>query len=203
SMSVDCPHGTGPVRQITLPLVKPSDHLSTPFRFPFTFFLANFPACRSYLPFPPKSFHCVSYVKTGGYPHQSGPTNRSISELSSVPSLSSLALPPGVATGMKTPEKRARCIVPLLGVVSDGLWPREGFQLSLVTSHHSPVTNCLCYHSRLAPSGGGMGFEERLGEVRSGFERSFWVANVSELFERLSYYAAFASLARYLRSEEH
>jgi len=43
-----------------------------------------------------------------------------------------------------------------------------------------------------------MGFEERLAEVRTGFERSFWVANVSELFERLSYYAAFASLARYL-----
>src|SRR4051794_8596596 len=31
-----------------------------------------------------------------------------------------------------------------------------------------------------------------------GFERPFWVANISELFERLSYYAAFASLARYL-----
>ncbi|MEQ1472506.1 MAG: MFS transporter, partial [Candidatus Acidiferrum sp.] len=29
-------------------------------------------------------------------------------------------------------------------------------------------------------------------------ERPFWVANISELFERLSYYAAFASLARYL-----
>jgi dipeptide/tripeptide permease len=43
-----------------------------------------------------------------------------------------------------------------------------------------------------------MGFDERLAEVRTGFERSFWVANVSELFERLSYYAAFASLARYL-----
>ena len=43
-----------------------------------------------------------------------------------------------------------------------------------------------------------MGFEQRLEEVRTGFERSFWVANVSELFERLSYYAAFASLARYL-----
>jgi POT family proton-dependent oligopeptide transporter len=43
-----------------------------------------------------------------------------------------------------------------------------------------------------------MGFAERLGEIRTGFERSFWVANVSELFERLSYYAAFASLARYL-----
>ena len=43
-----------------------------------------------------------------------------------------------------------------------------------------------------------MGFDQRLAEVRTGFERSFWVANVSELFERLSYYAAFASLARYL-----
>src|ERR1700740_3261303 len=43
-----------------------------------------------------------------------------------------------------------------------------------------------------------MGFAHRLEEVRTGFERAFWVANVSELFERLSYYAAFASLARYL-----
>ena len=43
-----------------------------------------------------------------------------------------------------------------------------------------------------------MGFAQRLEEVRVGFEKSFWVANVSELFERLSYYAAFASLARYL-----
>jgi len=43
-----------------------------------------------------------------------------------------------------------------------------------------------------------MTFAQRLGEVRTGFERPFWVANVSELFERLSYYAAFASLARYL-----
>jgi len=43
-----------------------------------------------------------------------------------------------------------------------------------------------------------MGFGERVAEIRGGFERSFWVANVSELFERLSYYAAFASLARYL-----
>jgi proton-dependent oligopeptide transporter, POT family len=43
-----------------------------------------------------------------------------------------------------------------------------------------------------------MGFDQRVADVRTGFERSFWVANVSELFERLSYYAAFASLARYL-----
>ena len=40
-----------------------------------------------------------------------------------------------------------------------------------------------------------MGFDQRLQEVRTGFERPFWVANISELFERLSYYAAFASLA--------
>ena len=43
-----------------------------------------------------------------------------------------------------------------------------------------------------------MTFSERLQEIRTGFERPFWVANISELFERLSYYAAFASLARYL-----
>jgi dipeptide/tripeptide permease len=41
-------------------------------------------------------------------------------------------------------------------------------------------------------------FSERFHEIRTGFERPFWVANISELFERLSYYAAFASLARYL-----
>lgn len=43
-----------------------------------------------------------------------------------------------------------------------------------------------------------MSFGERLEEIRTGFDRPFWVANISELFERLSYYAAFASLARYL-----
>jgi dipeptide/tripeptide permease len=39
---------------------------------------------------------------------------------------------------------------------------------------------------------------ERLHEIRTGFERPFWVANISEIFERLSYYAVFAVLARYL-----
>jgi POT family proton-dependent oligopeptide transporter len=43
-----------------------------------------------------------------------------------------------------------------------------------------------------------MTFSERFREIRTGFERPFWVANISELFERLSYYAAFASLPRYL-----
>lgn len=43
-----------------------------------------------------------------------------------------------------------------------------------------------------------LSFAQRLREIQTGFERPFWVANVTELFERLSYYAAFASLARYL-----
>ena len=43
-----------------------------------------------------------------------------------------------------------------------------------------------------------MTFSERLQEIRTGFERPFWVANISEIFERLSYYGAFSSLALYL-----
>src|SRR5271154_1827597 len=43
-----------------------------------------------------------------------------------------------------------------------------------------------------------MSFGSRLHEIRDGFERPFWVANISEIFERLSYYAVFASLVRYL-----
>jgi POT family proton-dependent oligopeptide transporter len=43
-----------------------------------------------------------------------------------------------------------------------------------------------------------LSFGDRLREIRTGFDRPFWVANITELFERLSYYAAFASLARYL-----
>ena len=39
---------------------------------------------------------------------------------------------------------------------------------------------------------------QRWHDIRDGFERPFWVANISELFERLSYYAAFASMTRYL-----
>lgn len=46
-----------------------------------------------------------------------------------------------------------------------------------------------------------MSFAERLREIRTGFERPFWVANISEIFERLSYYGAFASLALYLQEK--
>jgi len=44
-----------------------------------------------------------------------------------------------------------------------------------------------------------MSFAQRLQDVRTGFERPFWVANISEIFERLAYYGSFASLANYLR----
>jgi POT family proton-dependent oligopeptide transporter len=43
-----------------------------------------------------------------------------------------------------------------------------------------------------------LSFSQRLQEIRDGFEPAFWVANVSEIFERLAYYGAFSSLANYL-----
>jgi proton-dependent oligopeptide transporter, POT family len=42
---------------------------------------------------------------------------------------------------------------------------------------------------------------QRLQEIRDGFERPFWVANISEIFERVSYYGAFSSLALYLQEK--
>ena len=43
-----------------------------------------------------------------------------------------------------------------------------------------------------------LSFSQRLKEIREGFEPAFWVANITEIFERLSYYGAFSSLANYL-----
>ncbi len=42
---------------------------------------------------------------------------------------------------------------------------------------------------------------QRLRDIRTGFEQPFWVANISEIFERLSYYGAFSSLALYLHGK--
>src|SRR3982074_904610 len=50
-------------------------------------------------------------------------------------------------------------------------------------------------------SGGVMSFGQRLQEIRDGFERPFWIANITEIFERLSYYGAFSSLALYLHEK--
>jgi proton-dependent oligopeptide transporter, POT family len=49
-----------------------------------------------------------------------------------------------------------------------------------------------------ASSATSLTFSQRLHDIRTGFERPFWVANTTEIFERLSYYAVFAVLARYL-----
>ncbi len=46
-----------------------------------------------------------------------------------------------------------------------------------------------------------MALPQRLQEIRDGFDRPFWVANISEIFERLSYYGAFSSLAIYLQEK--
>lgn len=43
-----------------------------------------------------------------------------------------------------------------------------------------------------------MSFDQRLREIRTGFEPPFWVANITELFERLAYYGTTAVLAIYL-----
>ena len=43
-----------------------------------------------------------------------------------------------------------------------------------------------------------MSVAQRLQEIREGFRPAFWVANVTELFERLSYYGIYAVLAIYL-----
>ena len=48
-----------------------------------------------------------------------------------------------------------------------------------------------------------MGFTQRLSEIRSGFEPAFWVANFTEIFERVAYYATTAVLAIYLTEQLH
>ena len=46
-------------------------------------------------------------------------------------------------------------------------------------------------------------FKDRLLEIRRGFEPAFWVANISELFERAAYYGQAAVLAIFLHEALH
>ena len=48
-----------------------------------------------------------------------------------------------------------------------------------------------------------MSVSQRLGEIRSGFEPAFWIANFTEIFERVAYYATTAVLAIYLSEQLH
>jgi dipeptide/tripeptide permease len=45
--------------------------------------------------------------------------------------------------------------------------------------------------------------QDRLLEIRRGFEPAFWVANITELFERVAYYAQAAVLAIFLHESLH
>ncbi len=46
-----------------------------------------------------------------------------------------------------------------------------------------------------------MSFGQRLKEIREGFELPFWVANFTEIFERVAYYGTTAVLAIYLSEQ--
>ena len=48
-----------------------------------------------------------------------------------------------------------------------------------------------------------MALAQRIEEIRSGFERPFWVANFTEIFERVAYYGTTAVLAIYLTEQLH
>ncbi len=48
-----------------------------------------------------------------------------------------------------------------------------------------------------------MPFAQRLDEIRAGFQPPFWVANFTEIFERVAYYATTAVLAIYLSEQLH
>ena len=48
-----------------------------------------------------------------------------------------------------------------------------------------------------------MRLKDRLSEIRRGFEPAFWVANVTELFERVAYYGQAAVLAIFLHESLH
>ncbi len=48
-----------------------------------------------------------------------------------------------------------------------------------------------------------MAFAQRIEEIRTGFERPFWVANFTEIFERVAYYGTTAVLAIYLTEQLH
>jgi len=48
-----------------------------------------------------------------------------------------------------------------------------------------------------------LAFAERLKEIRSGFQLPFWVANFTEIFERVAYYSTTAVLAIYLTEQLH
>src|SRR6202043_562945 len=72
--------------------------------------------------------------------------------------------------------------------------------LSLSKGHLALASGAAKTVSRIA-TGATLSFSQRFEEIRTGFERPFWIANITEIFERLAYYGAFASLALYLQEQ--
>jgi proton-dependent oligopeptide transporter, POT family len=61
-----------------------------------------------------------------------------------------------------------------------------------------------CLQGRRAPRGDWrVAFAQRFEEIRTGFEPAFWVANFTEIFERIAYYGTTAVLAVYLSEQLH
>jgi POT family proton-dependent oligopeptide transporter len=46
-----------------------------------------------------------------------------------------------------------------------------------------------------------LAFGQRIREIRTGFETAFWIANFTEIFERIAYYATTAVLAVYMSEQ--
>lgn len=53
------------------------------------------------------------------------------------------------------------------------------------------------------PEGKRLSFSQRIEEIRSGFEPAFWIANFTEIFERIAYYGTTAVLAIYMKEQLH
>jgi dipeptide/tripeptide permease len=57
--------------------------------------------------------------------------------------------------------------------------------------------------SESARRGERVDIAERFQEIRTGFERPFWIANFTEIFERIAFYGTTAVLAVYLSEQLH
>jgi proton-dependent oligopeptide transporter, POT family len=65
--------------------------------------------------------------------------------------------------------------------------------------YNPPITKATPHSmSYSIPKGNPVQLTDRLSEIRQGFEPAFWVANLTEVFERLAYYAQSAVLAIFL-----
>lgn len=80
-------------------------------------------------------------------------------------------------------------------------WPEAGTWVATKTDDEQagvPLQSPRLTEQDKPPGRDALSFAQRLQEIREGFQPAFWVANGTELFERLSYYGVQAVLAIYL-----